>query len=242
VRPDTTGEHCLSALHELAEVAYFAPTRLGHIPSSGFDLYLHIDDGFHYTLPDVLRPSAWWVVDTHLTYDRDLEIAGTFEFVFAAQRDGADRLRADGIWPVWWLPLACNPKTHGRIEAAKDLDVTFVGNPGSPERQRLLDLIRSHFPNSFTGNAYGEDMARLYSRAKVVFNCGIRNDVNMRVFEALASGSLLVTNDLSANGQAALFQDGRHLVTYRTDEELLDRIAYYLAHEEEREAIARARL
>ncbi len=39
-------------------------------------------------------------------------------------------------------------------------------------------------------------MARTYSAARTVFNRSIKNDINMRVFEALASGSLLVTNDL----------------------------------------------
>ena len=51
-------------------------------------------------------------------------------------------------------------------------------------------------------------MARIYSASRIVFNRSIKDDVNMRVFEALASGSLLLTNDLAANGQAELFRDG----------------------------------
>ncbi len=44
-------------------------------------------------------------------------------------------------------------------------------------------------------------MAQTYSAARLAFNRSIKNDVNMRVFEAVACGSLLVTNDLAANGQ-----------------------------------------
>ncbi len=62
----------------------------------------------------------------------------------------------------------------------------------------------------------------------------------MRVFEALACGSLLVTNDLTENGQAELFQDGVHLATYREPEELLDKLAFYLEREATRENIAAA--
>jgi glycosyltransferase involved in cell wall biosynthesis len=62
----------------------------------------------------------------------------------------------------------------------------------------------------------------------------------MRVFEAVACGSLPVTNDLAENGQGELFGDGVHLVTYRDGGEMLEKIGYYLAHEEEREAIAAA--
>jgi spore maturation protein CgeB len=37
-----------------------------------------------------------------------------------------------------------------------------------------------------------------------------------------------------------LFEPGREIVTYRDSDDLADRIAYYLEHEEERAAIARA--
>ncbi len=83
-------------------------------------------------------------------------------------------------------------------------------------------------------------MARTYSAARTVFNRSIKNDVNMRVFEALAAGSLLVTNDLSNNGQAELFRDGVHLAAYRESDDLLDKIAFYLDRESLREKIAAA--
>ena len=62
----------------------------------------------------------------------------------------------------------------------------------------------------------------------------------MRVFEAVACGSLLLTNDLTDNGQAELFQDGVHLATYREPEDLLDKLAYYLERDKVRERIAAA--
>src|SRR5262249_38407084 len=102
------------------------------------------------------------------------------------------------------------------------------------------DLIQRHFRNTFVGRRYFEEMARTYSASRVVFNRGIRNDLNMRVFEALACGSLLLTNDLRDNGQEELFRDGVHLATYRDAEELLDKVRFYLKREEARERIAAA--
>ena len=72
----------------------------------------------------------------------------------------------------------------------------------------------------------------------MVFNRSILNDVNMRVFEAVACGSLLVTNDLAQNGLDELLRDGEHLVTYRDDDELIERVRCYLDNPDEREAIA----
>ena len=54
----------------------------------------------------------------------------------------------------------------------------------------------------FVGRAYFDEMARAYSAARLAFNRSVKNDVNMRVFEAVACGSLLLTNDLADNGQA----------------------------------------
>ena len=56
----------------------------------------------------------------------------------------------------------------------------------------------------------------------------------------MACGSLLLTNDLTDNGQAELFQDGVHLATYREPEDLLDKLAFYLDREKVRARIAAA--
>ncbi|HLC40447.1 MAG TPA: glycosyltransferase, partial [Methylomirabilota bacterium] len=236
-RSDTLGGHCQKALERLCRVEHFVPSQLQEIPT-GFDLYLNIDDSLEYFLPSHLRPSAWWVIDTHLQYYWDLEKARKFDVVFCAQKDGAERLRQDGVQHVVWLPLACDPEVHTQHPVEKLNDVAFVGNLYPGPRLDLADLIREHFPNSFIGPAPSEEISRIYSQSRIIFNRSLKNDVNMRVFEALASGSLLVTNDLRDNGQADLFEDKVHLVTYRNPGELLARIHYYLAHEEERERVA----
>src|SRR5205823_7453015 len=119
-------------------------------------------------------------------------------------------------------------------------DISFVGNRFPGPRAELIDLLKTRYPSHFVGNAYLDEMARIYSASRVVFNRSVRNDVNMRVFEALACGSLLITNDLAENGQAELVTDGVHLVGYREPGEMVEKIGYYLAHEEQREAIAAA--
>ena len=239
-RPETTGVYCRRALGGLVEVEHVLPTELARVPRKGFDLYLNIDDGLEYRLPDDLRPSAWWAIDTHLDFERSLEKARDFDWVFAAQRDGAARLLGAGIGSASWLPLGCDPEIHRKHEVAKQFDVAFVGNLFPGPREDLIGLIRHRFPNSFIGRAYFEEMARAYSAARIVFNRSLRNDVNMRVFEALACGSLLLTNDLGGNGQEELFQDGVHLAVYHEPEELLDKIGYYLRRETIRERIAAA--
>ena len=63
--------------------------------------------------------------------------------------------------------------------------------------------------------------------------------MNLRFYEAMATGSMLLANRLTpASGLFELFEDRKHLALY-DDENLEDLVEYYLEHPEEREAIAR---
>ena len=186
LRPETTGSYCLRALQELVHVQHFAGYGRQHLPTSGFDLYLRIDDGMDVALPADLHPSAFWAVDTHLDFERCLAQARTCDLTFAAQRDGADALRQAGIRSATWLPLACDPAIHCKHNLPKQYDFSFVGNLFPGPRCDLLDRLRRQLPKHFIGNCYFEEMARTYSASRTVFNRSIRNDVNMRAFEVLA--------------------------------------------------------
>lgn len=176
-RPETTGFYCRRALGQLVEVEHFLPGDLGNLSRQGFDLYLHIDDGLDYRLPGDLRPCAWWAIDTHLDFAACLEKARAFDYVFAAQRDGALRLREQGIASATWLPLACDPEIHAKHDVEKTFDFCFVGNVFPGARGELLELLQRRFPKHFVGRAYFEEMARTYSAARLVFNRGVANDI-----------------------------------------------------------------
>jgi glycosyltransferase involved in cell wall biosynthesis len=237
-RPDTTGVYCRRALEQLTRVDHFRRSEIGSIPEKGYDLYLNIDDGLRYRIPVHLRPSAWWMIDTHMDFPWYRAKAPDFDFTFAAQREGAEQLRKEGAADPLWLPLACDPHVHRKHDLPKAIDVCFVGNVFPGPRAELLDVLQARYANAFVGRCYFKEMARKYSTSRIVFNRSIRNDVNMRVFEALACGSLLVTNDLSAYGLGELFRDGQHLATYRTPEELCDKVDWHLAHADLRERMA----
>jgi len=238
-RPETTGVYCRRALEGLVAVEHFRPADLERVPRTGFDLYLNIDDGLRYPLPADLHPAAWWAIDTHMDFDWCLTKSHGFDFVFAAQRDGAVQLRDGGITTTW-LPLACDPEVHRKHDVEKTFDICFVGNVFPGQRADLLRLLQGRFRNSSVGRCYFDEMARTYSASRVVFNRSVRDDVNMRLFEAVACGSLLLTNDLRENGQEELFRDGVHLATYRDAEELVDKVRFYLDREAVRERIAAA--
>jgi spore maturation protein CgeB len=59
-----------------------------------------------------------------------------------------------------------------------------------------------------------------------------------RNFEIPGCGGFLLTG--SADNLEEYYQDGREVVIFHDDDELIDKIHYYLAHDEERSAIAQA--
>jgi len=61
---------------------------------------------------------------------------------------------------------------------------------------------------------------------------------NLRLFEATGVGTLLIT-DWKEN-LAEMFEPGKEVIVYRTPEECAELIKYYLEHDDERQAIARA--
>lgn len=240
-RPETTGNYCLRALRHLSDVAHLRPDQTAGLSPTDFDLFLRVDDGIDHPIPACLRPLAWWAIDTHLDLDRCIAQSRTADLTFAAQRPGAEAFRRAGHARAVWLPLACDPAIHRPHEVPKKYDACFVGHLFPGPRGELVELLRRGFPNHFVGRAYFEDMARVYSESRVAFNRSIRDDLNMRVFEALACGPLLLTNVLSPeSGQDELFRDSVHFATFRDPEELLDKLRFYLARPEPREKIAHA--
>ncbi|MGK0180437.1 MAG: spore maturation protein CgeB, partial [Nitrospinales bacterium] len=195
---------------------------------SGIPIDLH-----EYDLPKVC-----YLIDSHINYEKHVDIASNFDFIFLAQKAYVEKMTNAGIKNVFWLPLACDPDIHGKVEQEKKWDVGFVGTiPEAQNRRKiLLERIGSRF-NLSCERKFMDEMAEHYSRSKIVFNNAINNDLNMRVFEALCSGSLLVTDCASGSGLEEMFENRKHLIIYN-DENIESLIADYLVNDKDRELIA----
>ncbi len=204
-------------------------------------LFFFVDTGIWYPLNGIERINcikACYLIDVHLDIERRIEVGKNFDYVFIAQRQYIDDFKKAGIERVFWLPLGCDPEIHGKREVSKVYDVGFVGSLNNTKRIKMLEKISEKF-NLHYERCFLEKMAEVYSKSKIVFNISVKNDLNMRVFEALCSGSMLITDEAAGSGLSEMFEDRRHLVVYHDSKEMLGLIEYYLKHEEEREEIAR---
>lgn len=226
-----------------------------------FDLHFWVDWG-----EDGLPWQEWYppkdggktiyvASDTHLDGGYRLKKAERFDHAFFNQQAGLDdfvkrefQQRPTADWPIsaQWLPHAAEPLAYPRIEILKKYDLCFIGHVNGENRIEALDRMFREFPNfyygarhpAFPGKNLFEDAAKRFSESRIVFNISVRDDINMRAFETLSTGSFLLTNALPTLGE--LFEDGKHLVTYTDLDDAVEKARYYLQHDDEREAIARA--
>jgi hypothetical protein len=183
-----------------------------------------------------------YLVDVHQGLQPRLLYAPFFDAVFIAQKDYLQTFERRGAANVHWLPLALDPEIHQIHGVVRDLDVAFVGQLGSrgSNRNKVLTAVLPNFKTNDYELFYPpKEMARVYARSKVVLNASINGDLNMRFFEGLASGALVVTDRIQ-NGLQDLFIENCHYVGYSSIEEAKEKITYYLAHPAERERIGRA--
>jgi spore maturation protein CgeB len=119
--------------------------------------------------------------------------------------------------------------------ASQKIDLRIYGfgwqSQAVPKRLRQL----------FCGPAMGNDYALVISASKIslgFLNHKVGDSYTTRTFEIPACGGFLLAERTPMHQK--LFIEGSEAVFFSTDEELADKVSYYLAHEKERESIARA--
>ena len=151
------------------------------------------------------------------------------------------------------LPMDPNPDG---VESKEYLYAQYVINRKITglERTELIRAVTEHFHfDLFTPNKgftmpnltnhgtvdYYEQMPLVFNHSKINLNISLRSiksGIPLRAFDILGSGGFLLSNF-----QADYLDDfvpGEDFVYYESKEDLLDKIDYYLTHEEERMAVA----
>lgn len=203
------------------------------------DLYLWIESvgGYYPSNLDALPcAKACYLIDSHLNLSMHLEWGKQFDMVFIAQREYLEKFQKLGM-KTFWLPLGCDPEVHQRYDQPKIYPVSFVGEVQSGSRREvLLKKLFNQVPVHYEC-CFWDDMARLFSQSKIIFNESVRNDLNMRVFEVMSTGALLLTDMAENSGQAELFKDGEDYAVYN-DNNICDVARFYLDNGELLEQIA----
>lgn len=87
----------------------------------------------------------------------------------------------------------------------------------------------------------GEAASIVFAGSKINLNIalkGIEGGTPQRIMDVLGAGGFMLTNYCEET--AELFEENKEIVMYKTPEELIEKVEYYLTHDKERERIANA--
>jgi len=209
-----------------------------------------------------IRPYVRLLVGLHaaplpVVWDPDV-----YDLMLSCGDNFVERFRSLGLRSER-LRLAFEPSVLERLsETAPTIPVSFVGNVSASHasRVRWLEHVcgrvsvqvwipstqglpeKSAITRRRHEAAWGLEMYEVLHRSSITLNHHI--DVaeayagNLRLFEATGVGTLLVT-DWKKNLHE-MFEPGKEIIAYRTPEECVELVRYYLNHEEERRAVAAA--
>jgi len=211
----------------------------------GVDVFIELESGhvsldyqFNRIYPPINAVKLWWVNDSHQFLEYMVPKAKYFDHVFVSMKDDAGAFGPKSSW----LPGSACIDVAVDYNLPRDYDISFVGSMDQCHRDRkqfIESLQRDFNKTKFIDGLFLEDMARIYSSSKIVFNKSLKGDVNYRVFEALACGALLITDNIK-NGLTDLYQPEKDIILYDSYAELKEKISYYLNNEKERLQIAKS--
>ena len=181
---------------------------------------------------DIKTPKLFWAIDTHLIDFSHFIDFHNIDYVAFNNKNDMDRMvtRAKKIW----LPYGISKKHYGVDTGEEKVhDITFIGGM-NPDRQSYVSKYNmKHFM------LYGPNYVREMQRSKICFNKSMSHDLNAKNMEIIGSGTFMLSN---MNQDFLSFMDYNEDISkmfYTDDNDLDEKIRYYLSNDNEREEIAK---
>lgn len=156
------------------------------------------------------------------------------------------------------LPISgVDPDEFKEKKLPRTIPVSFVGSLFRPRQRQLLKIARlypdlkiwgwlppktrllSGLKRVYQGEAWGKKTVRIYQQSLIGLNLApshMRGGGNIRPFEIATAGALLLTNQLNPDW----WLDKKEAVKFDSASDCVKKINYYLAHQTQLKAVARA--
>ncbi|MBI4823978.1 MAG: glycosyltransferase family 1 protein [Nitrospirae bacterium] len=228
-------------------------------------LYQSAPYDFHYSVEFFhrLREKVFTVMmlgDTEHYFDaRDIYYAQCMDLIVVYDCLSRYRFRQYGLDAISFYS-SFDKNRYFKLDIEKDIDVSFVGDISNKvARKTYIDYIAQNaipvevFGNgSKNGQVSMEEMTKIFNRTRINLNftrISLKNalrkepNINLRLRQikgraaevALCGGFVLSEY---ASGIEEVFEIDKEVVVFHSNEDMLDKIKYYLEHEDERNEIA----
>jgi len=210
-------------------------------------------------------PVALWTTDVPIDFKNILEAAPFYDQLFCAGSEACDIFHAHGLNNVNLVPFGCDPHYHKRISLSQAEqkqyahDLVFIGSY-YPNRAKLLEALANQdigvwgpywqqLPQNSSLKKKTVNIKMNYDQWVKIFNASKINMVihyqdgkvpchqaSPKLFEAMACGCFVLCD--RQKDVTHLFKDRFHLVFFDDENDLTEKVRYFLGHEEERQRIA----
>ncbi|MBF0486006.1 MAG: glycosyltransferase [Candidatus Omnitrophica bacterium] len=212
-------------------------------------------------------PTLLWTTDAPFDVPGLQKEAAAYDHVICSGSEAVPIVaEVKGSSRVDWIPFAADPKIHcpamlsSEDKAKYGREVAFVGSY-YPNRQKTLESI-SDFRLGIWGPSWDRaektplaslaearrvnvaEWTKIYTAANIVVVVHYRDgetpcdQASPKLFEALSCGAFVLCDD--QKDARTLFQDKKHLVFFKDNDDLRAKVEYYLPRFEERRRIAAA--
>jgi len=142
------------------------------------------------------------VGDYNLSLGNLLPVLGAFDYFYCDTKGVRifNKLGFDNC--EFFCLYGHDPEVHRDYGLYKDWDAMFIGNMNHSvqqdreERLYSLALLGDKYRVHIGSLVWGEEYGRFLNRSIMVFNYAIRDEVNMRFFEAMACGAVVINRHL----------------------------------------------
>lgn len=188
-------------------------------------------------LPDlssVKKLKLFWSIDSHCVLGSHLMICKKNKIDIVLNAIESDMAAFKKNHKVIYFPNAYpSDLIYHKPDVEKKYDIGFCGGDGN--RASWFDFLSKNVNFKRDDFVIGNSMVNAINSYRIHFNRNIANDINYRTFETLGVKTLLLTN--YTENLENLFKIGEHLVIYDSQQDLLDKIKYYINNESEKNKI-----
>lgn len=192
---------------------------------------------------------AWMCDDPWQFADYSRRWASCVDWLVTTDPDCLPRYAAAGGARVVLSQWAADAGAFDLLDVPLDIDVSFVGRAHGSRREVIDRLRAAGLPVATFGSGWtaasaplsAAAMAGVFQRTKINLNFGESLDrscqqIKARNFEVTAGGGFLLTAAVPHLDR--YFELGKEIATFADADELAAKVRYYLAHDDERRAIA----